>query len=341
MEKVNQFFNKLESYIRNFILVFLFINFSLVSYSQVIKGTILDKQTKSTIGFASVYFNGTFVGTTADQRGNFELDISKNASMQLTISSMGYYSFILTDFSKDKPLIIYLIPKINEINEVVIHARSLTRERKANLYLFKHEFLGLTANARNCEIMNENDITFNYGADRDTLKAFASKPILIENWSLGYKITYYLDKFEYYKITRTTVFIGNIIFNEDLTIDKTQKQFYESRRKKTYLGSRMHFFRVLWSEDSLSNRFNVKNSQDEYLNIKNIVFQDDDNKKFLKYFENLNIEYSAGLSTIIFLKKYVYFGKNGYFDPSGINWKGEMAKQRIADLLPYEYSFEY
>lgn len=32
--------------------------------------------------------------------------------------------------------------------------------------------------------------------------------------------------------------------------------------------------------------------------------------------------------------------ENGYFDPSGINRKGEMAIQRIADWLPYEYNIE-
>jgi hypothetical protein len=31
---------------------------------------------------------------------------------------------------------------------------------------------------------------------------------------------------------------------------------------------------------------------------------------------------------------------SGYFDPSGISWEGEMARQRIADLLPFEYSLK-
>ena len=102
----------------------------------------------------------------------------------------------------------------------------------------------------------------------------------------------------------------------------------------------MNFFRVLWVNDSISDGFTVKNSVDENLNYKNIVIQDSDNKKFLKYIENLNISYYLSLSIIVFLKEQVYFTKNGYFDPTGINWKGEMAKQRIADLLPYEYSIK-
>ena len=68
-----------------------------------------------------------------------------------------------------------------------------------------------------CKILNEEDITFNYDSDDDTVKAYALAPILIENKSLGYKITYYLDRFQYYKRTAATFFSGNMIFTEDLT----------------------------------------------------------------------------------------------------------------------------
>jgi hypothetical protein len=42
-------------------------------------------------------------------------------------------------------------------------------------------------------------------------------------------------------------------------------------------------------------------------------------------------------SQIILNKDSIYFDKDGYFDPLGISWQGEMARQRIADLLPFEY----
>ncbi len=88
----------------------------------------------------------------------------------------------------------------------------------------------------------------------DTLKAFALKPILIINKALGYNITYYLDKFEYYKPGNSFFFMGNIIFNED----STKKMLYERRRKNAFLGSRMHFFRALWTDDLNSCRIHCK-----------------------------------------------------------------------------------
>jgi len=324
---------------KKYILLFLFINFFSVANTQVIKGTVYDEKTNSTIGFSSVYYNGTFVGTTSDLNGYFEFISSINTSMPLTFSAIGYYSFNLTKFSLDKPLKIYLKPKEYELKETVIKSRSLETKRKKNLILFKYEFLGTTDNAQKCKILNEQDITFNYGSDKDTLKAFASKPILIDNTALGYKITYYLDKFEYYKRKDATFFSGNIIFTENETSVEKQKQFYESR-KYAYLGSRMHFFRALWADSLKTTKFSVANSKYTNLNYKDLVSQDSKNNYYLQYPGELRVVYTTRVSDIDFLKKYVFFNKNGYFDPTGINWLGKMGDQRIAEWLPYEYSID-
>jgi len=318
-------------------LFLLFLTLCTTAFNQVIKGTIFDQKTDSVICFASVYFNGTFVGTTSDLNGNFKLNILNNISMPLTISAIGYYSITLDDFSTSKPLIIYLKPKIYDLGGAVISSKSLERKRRRNLILFNEEFLGTTANAQECAILNEKDITFNYESDEDTIKAFALKPILIENRALGYKITYYLDKFEFYKRKQAAFFCGNMIFKEDATTEESQ-QFAEAR-EKAYLGSRMHFFRALWANDLQANGFAITNSNYQTFRYKEIVIQHY-NYKYLSSTENLYVDYNKGFSYIQFLNKNVYFDKTGYFDPSGINWKGRMAAQRIADWLPYEYSVE-
>lgn len=325
---------------KKFIILFLSANISLIAYDQVIKGTILDQKTHDKIINASVYFNGSFVGTYSDQNGDFELNIPNFTSSPLTISALGYYSAIFTDFSTGKPLIIYLIPKAYEIEEVVIKAKSFARERARNLKLFRENFLGTTANAMYCDITNEDDITLLF--ENDTLKAFASKPILIDNRGLGYKTTYYLDKF-WVSGKRSAFFIsGNMIFNEDLISDKTKKEFYESSRKQTYLGSRMHFFRALWENDLESAGYTIKNLGNININYKNFIVQTDSLTKHFSYHGMLGIEDHMGFTTswIIFVKDYVSFDKRGYFDPFAISWDGAMSAKRIADWLPYEYSIK-
>lgn len=328
---------------RKFILLIILINLHIAAYNQVIKGTIKDKQTDSTILFASIYFNGTFVGTASDQDGNFEFDISKYSSMPITISSVGYYSITLDKYSINQPNIIYLTPKVFELKETIIKDKSLVRKRKIYLRMFKHVFLGTTQNARSCEILNETDISFNYNSDKDTLKVFASKPLIIHNKALGYKITYFLDKFEYEKRSGNAVFYGNILFTENSSIEKTGIDSNERKRMEAYFGSRMHFFRSLWLDDLKSNMYKVivpRSVNTTVLAYEQIVFQDANKNKFLEYFNDLEIIYFSSLSYITFLKPLVYFEKNGYFDPLGIEWKGEMSMQRVGDWLPYEYSIE-
>jgi hypothetical protein len=331
---------------KKFIVLFLFLNTYLVAYNQVIKGTILDQKTLEKISFAYIYFSGTSVGTNSDQNGNFELDISKNTSMPLTISALGYYSVTLTDFSAANPVLVHMKPKVFELNDVVIKAKSLARERQKNLNLFREAFLGSTANAEECEILNENDITFNYGSDRDTLKAFASKPILINNMALGYTITFFLDKFELDKTRfKTFSFLGGIIFKENLIVDETKKQLYETNRKEAYLGSKMHFFRALWENNLFYSGFTIEDSHTHNpINYNTIIFQKDLFTKVLKYHGELNIyyNYSEPPNNIYLYKGEVSFKKNGYIDPLNViwGWDGKMGRQRIADWLPYEYSIK-
>ena len=114
-------------------LILFFIHLSIVAISQVIKGTVSDKNTKSGIGYASVYINGTFIGTNTDEDGNFELDISKNPSMPVSISAIGYYSVTLDDYPVNKPVIVFLEPKLYELQEVVIKAKAVNRQRRSNM----------------------------------------------------------------------------------------------------------------------------------------------------------------------------------------------------------------
>jgi len=329
---------------RKTILIFLFISLSLVAYNQVVKGTVFDQKTHEAIFSATVYFNGTTVGTLTDEKGNFVFDVTKNAPMPLTVSMLGYNSTTLnsTTYLTGNPLIIHLTPKVYELNEFVIKSNDHARERKYNLFLlflFKNEFLGTSANARNCDILNEDDITFNYGADRDTLKAYASEPLQIINRKLGYKITYYLDKFEYYKRNKSFVYKGNLIFNEDLTTNNPEKPVIERRRKNAYRGSRMHFFRSLWVNKLEKTGFVVNNLNNEFVDYKDIVVEDDKHQKFLANQKYLGICYYSKMTTshIKFIKEKVLFNKNGYFDESGISWDGKMADKRIGDQLPYDY----
>jgi hypothetical protein len=241
---------------RKVILLFALVCCTVSGYSQIIRGQILDQYTDSTINYASVYFNGTLVGTNTDKNGYFDLDVSKYSSMPLTISALGYQSVNLTNFSGDEVLSIHLTPKVFELNEVIVTAKGYAQSRRAYIRVFKQQFLGKTFNALMCEITNIDDIIIKYDSTSYTLKAYSSKPILINNNRLGYKITYYLDTFQYCELKGSLLLTGNYIFKEQFNSNKKR---FENRRRSAYLGSRMHFIRCLWAGELKSNGFEIQN----------------------------------------------------------------------------------
>ena len=64
-----------------------------------------------------------------------------------------------------------------------------------------------------------NHVMLTYDPENETLKAFSSKRILINNKALGYNITYYLDQFEYCKKNHSLMLLQNYVF-EILTTNK-------------------------------------------------------------------------------------------------------------------------
>lgn len=322
-------------------LLFLLMALSSPAFNQLITGTVMDEETGETIPFATIYFGGTFVGTAADQEGNFSIDISEYASMPLKISAIGYYTCTLINPGGKEYSIVHLKPKVYEINEALVKTKSLTRQRKRNLKQFRFVFIGSTENAKNCVILNEEDIYFNYGTDRDTLKAYARKPLLIENRSLGYRVTYYLDNFEYYRQTGALSFTGEIIFNEDFYIEE-QNILYLSNRNETYFGSRMHFLRALWANELEQNSYEVQDQNGISVEPDKLVFETDIGDKFLCYPEELIVGYrQSRFSEISLTKGQVFFGEDGFFEAYDIAWYGDMGKFRIADWLPYDYLKEF
>ncbi len=321
---------------------FLFIIISLKAYNQVIEGKVLNNTDKKPVEGASVFFSGTFTGAYTDREGHFKLDVSKNKNMPLTVSAMGFYSVSLTQFTSGKPVIVYMVPRVFELSEVVVSDKDLSRVRKRNLRIFKDEFLGTTFNAVQSRITNEDDIKFVYDLNSDNVMAYSSIPVIVENNALGYKVTYFLDEFEYDRRNRVTFFAGNILFNEDLTLSDEQKRNFEKKRELAYNGSRMHFFRALWADNLEVSGFKVRDRSGTILSYSDLVTEADSLLKYFHYEGDLIIYYKSTEPSgeISFNEDEVYFDRNGYFNPRGIQWSGPISDFRIADWLPYEYAMD-
>jgi hypothetical protein len=338
---------------KRIILVLLLAGLFQMAHTQIVRGTIIDKSDSSKISFAVIYISGTSVGTYSDINGNFELNISKNRSRPITISMVGYYSFTISDPDSNKNYKIYLSTKTTELNEVVVKGK---RGRwQTYLKLFKGQFLGSSANALMCDIINEGDLRF-FNITDTSLSAYSLNPLIIHNKALGYDITYYLDKFIYncqkddkHIFNETCFILGNYLFKDELlTLNKSTKIAVERRRRNVYLGSRMHFFRLLYSGNihpkgksvaALSESaaipavFLIYTKSDSKLTVS----KKDSLSAYLKYNGEFSVKYKGLDSKINVKKDSVYFEKYGFYDPFGINFSGSLSDRRIGDLLPYDY----
>ncbi len=213
-----------------------------------ISGKVIDAKTKETLPGATVFLANTAIGVSANETGAFILTAIPPGKYDLTVSMVGYTSYmkpILFSGKTLEGLIVSLEPALVQLGAVTVEAR---REKQDRYYYsqFETSFLGLTQNSRRCKILNPFDI-FVY-KDHDKIIALASKPIIIENKALGYKIYYELKEFEIRKATHSLSMSGIPRFEELTPESEKQKQKWIKERDRAYFGSIAHFYDIVTSE---------------------------------------------------------------------------------------------
>lgn len=92
---------------------------------------ITDASTNAGIPFASIGIKGKNVGTVADEKGNFELNILKcGEDDSLKISAIGYKTigFTVSEARQSMSKVILLEPLIVKLNEVVVTSKKVKRK---------------------------------------------------------------------------------------------------------------------------------------------------------------------------------------------------------------------
>lgn len=324
-------------FIRAFFLVVTTVSFFLSSgiYAQIITGVVLDYETEQEVPFANVYFNSSMHGAVTDENGRFELNIDGYDGQDIVVSCVGYDSWIIQEYHGNKFYQVYLKPSSVLLREILIVHKDMPRKKKERIFL--REFLGTSSNASKCKIENIEDVYLVYFKSTKTLEAYCDKPIIIYNKALGYRIRYFLDIF---KLEEKNMFYrGNFMFEDDTSITPEEMVTVLRRREKAYDGSRMQFFRELWRRDSYKFKFYLQDPKtDLVLNLDSLVTDITNNIRYLRPVGPIKVSYRSEKSYIDFIdQQSIPFNKSGFFDSKFLTWSGEMANQRIGDLLPFEY----
>ena len=319
---------------------------SFFSYSQIISGFVLDKNTNEPLLGTSIYLDGTTIGTTTNNDGYFELEINTPQNASLIISFVGYDTqlFSLTKFNNSKK--IYLEESANQLNEVVLGLDIWSREKK--MRIFKSEFLGKEKSSLTCKILNEKDIILIYNSTSNTLSAYADKPIIIKNKYLGYELSYNIVAFEVefiinlqgLRITNEVYYAGTTFFKE---LKKKPKNKILLNRKKEFHGSLVHFMRSLASKQLNENKFQIyfKSLPTNPYKYFDITTENGQVKAVITT-SKLSVLYNnydqSSIQPISKNKNIFYIDSFGNHSPTtNLLFSGVFGLKRISNMLPINY----
>jgi len=239
-------------------------------FGQSISGTIMDSYSNQPVEYATVYINGTTIGTLSDNNGHFSLQRDV-FPCELIISHVSYNTMsVRIDQESKSDLLISITPKIVEINEVAIVNHNL---REKNIQRFKDGFLGRDIWARNAILENDSVLTFtveyynentNDSASMGKLELFkveATSPLNINLPLLGYNLQYDLIRFveKYNPALKTSVIntSGYSYYKQIETESKLKSLMYKRNRLHAYYFSPQHFTRSLYNKKLAENGYSV------------------------------------------------------------------------------------
>ena len=241
---------------RNFyLLIFIFFTSQsiLAQESFKISGLIKDKKGETLPG-AGVFVSGYKIATLSNNIGEYSLKLNPG-NYELLIKIVGFKSVNKQVVVSDKDIIlnIELIENVIQLNEVVVKP-DLNREN--NLKTFTDFFIGQTPNSLQCKILNPDVLYINYDAQNQVLTAYCDEFLIIENKALGYKVKYLIKEFEYDMANRIIFYQGSPYY-EDLAASSNKKKNWAKKRLEAYNGSSQHFFRSLYTGNSISEGYQL------------------------------------------------------------------------------------
>lgn len=315
-------------------------------YSQIISGTIYDKTTQEVLPGASIYLDGTTIGTVSNLDGKFELTIKNSSNSALIITYLGYETVFIQPNEFGNLNDVFLQESSNQLEEVILEPDGWSRAKK--LRIFRSEFLGKTIDSKKCKILNEEDIILIYSKSKNTLIAYSKGPIIIRNKYLGYEIKYNLVDFEVEFITDKDgfrfshkVYMAGTSFFTDLS-NKTRKKLI-SKREKEYYGSLIHFMRSLSKKQLKENHFDIYYKSFATRPYKHFnVSQENNQTKVEINVETLSVLYNEfEQSSIEFTSNnynFFHIDENGnHSPPNSLLFSGYFGLKRISNMLPLNY----
>ena len=281
-------------------ILFLLIAFySISAFSQsgyTISGKIIDEATKQPLQGASVFAENTTIGTATNDQGFFTLRLP-GGGYSIAVTFTGYQTEtkrVTAGDAGNNEMVIEIKQKEKAMEEFVVKSTSEVADGLAKYgEFFLDNFIGKTANSKQCYIKNKEVLKFFYYRRTKRLKILATAPLEIVNDALGYTVKYQLDSFVHEYNTQVSLYTGNPLFQEMQSTDQAQVEKWNAARKVAFNGSILHFMRSMYNkklkEEGFEIQFIVKNNEKETaVPVKNfygaVNYNMDDSSKMVDIF---------------------------------------------------------
>ncbi|TFF40713.1 carboxypeptidase-like regulatory domain-containing protein [Mucilaginibacter psychrotolerans] len=324
-----------------------------------ITGKVINAADNKPIANASVFLSNATVGDKTAEDGSFSLRNVKPGQYEFVVSVVGFDAYRETVRAANEPISltdIKLLAKTTQLKEVKV---VIDNDWESNLQKFKDEFLGTSAAARDCKIVDADALSLDYDKSKRILTGSSYDFLVIENKYLGYRIKYLLNKFEKNEQSGLLYYEGSSTF-EEMPGSLNQKRRWKKRRRETYLGSSMHFLRSLIVDSTAQEGFVIyrlirkPNPAFDGLNDKYIqtLIKTPITASTFVHPTDLPGMYAIGFEDCFYIKynkssdatiltinaNYAFFDQNGIVaNPAYLLVEGEWGRYRIAELLPVDY----
>ena len=224
--------------------------------TRTIKGRVLDAETDAPLPDTHVFLAQSMNGTVTDSAGRFRLERVHPGAKRLYVSRVGYANRALTFRPVPSRTQIFTLRLASEVLQSPPVTVSAERDEEwyERLDRFKRLFIGTSGYAKKCRFENPEVLRFEekwWGK----FKAQAEKPIVIENWALGYRLTYFLKEFE--ESGPVVRWDGEPLFEPLTPNDSAQAARWRKNRREAYRGSLRHFLRALLADRVEEEQFDL------------------------------------------------------------------------------------
>ncbi len=228
-------------------------------FAQSLQGKVVMATTQQPVISASVFLSNTSIGTVTNDKGEFTIAHFPAGRFDVVVSSIGYETQIITITSTQIPVLltVQLQQQAKQLAEVVLEPYDKDGWQKWGRF-FMDNFIGKSAFASDCKLLNSDAVKLKFNKKQNTLKAFADEALVIENKALGYILKYQLKTFEFQFSAQLFYYQGYPLFQEMQTTKPRIQKRWIANREEAYYGSLMHFMRSVYRNKLVQQGFEVR-----------------------------------------------------------------------------------